>query len=82
MFNIRKFNEYLKERIKIELGYKDIPLQPKMIPPDASDELKRVFILLGSLQCGNKKNILSEFSALLDQLYKDNKINKLLYKSL
>ena len=27
-------------------------------------------------------HILPEFSALLDQLYKDNKINKLLYKSL
>ena len=54
-----------------------------MIPPDANDQLKRVFILLGSLQCGNNNtDILSEFSSLLDQLYKDNKINKLLYKSL
>ena len=54
-----------------------------MIPPDASDQLKRVFILLGSLKCGNTNtDILSEFSALLDQLYKETKISKLLYKSL
>ena len=45
--------------------------------------MNRVFTLLESLQFGNDNiNILCEFSALLDQLYKDNKINKLLYKSL
>ena len=83
MFNIRKFNEYLKERIKIGLGYKDIALQPIMIPPDCDDQLKRVFILLGSLKCGNNNpDILNEFSALLDQLYKEKKISKLWYKSL
>ena len=74
MFNIRKFNEYLKKRIKIGLGYKDIALQPIMITPDCDDQLKRVFILLGSLKCGNDNpNILCEFSALLDQLYKEKK---------
>ena len=81
MTNKRKF-KYLSNVIKRD-GYKDIALQPIIIPPDASDQLKRVFILLGSLQCGhNNPDILSEFSALLDQLYKDNKSNKLLYKSL
>ena len=45
--------------------------------------MKLVFILLGSIRCGNDNpDILSELSALLNQLYKDNKINKLLYKSL
>ena len=83
MVNIRKFNEYLKDRIKIGLGYKNIALQSIMIPPDANDQLKRVFILLGSLKCGNNNpDILNEFRSLLDQLYQDNKINKLLYKSL
>ena len=54
-----------------------------MIPPDTSDQMSRVFTLLGSLQCGNDNtDILPKFSALLDQLYKDHKINKLLYKSL
>ena len=77
----RKF-KYLTDVTKGE-GYKDIALQPLIIPPDASDQLKRVFILLGSLKCGNDNpDILSELSALLDQLYKDNKIIKLLYKSL
>ena len=83
MFNIRKFNEYLKDRIKIGLGYKDNVLQFITIPPDCDDQLNRVFVLLGPLKCGNKNPcILSEFSALLDQLYKDQKISKLLYKSL
>ena len=81
MKNSRKF-KYLKVVIKGD-GYKDIALQPITIPSDASDQLKRVFILLGSVRCGNDDpDILSEFSALLDQLYIDNKINKLLYKSL
>ena len=77
----RKF-KYLKDIIKGD-GYKDIALQPIHIPLDASDQFKRIFVLLGSLRCGNDNpDILSEFSALLDQLYKDNKINKILYKSL
>ena len=38
-----------------------------MIPFDTSDQLKRVFVLLGSLMCGNDNtDILSKFSALLD----------------
>ena len=37
MFNIRKFNEYLKDRIKIGLGYKDIALQPITFPPDCDN---------------------------------------------
>ena len=81
MNNSRKF-KYLTDKIKGE-GYKDIASQPLMISPDASDQFKRVFVLLGSLNCKNNNlDIFSEFSALLDQLYKDNKIHKLLYKSL
>ena len=81
MKNSRKF-KYLSNVIKGN-GYKNIALQHITIPPDANDQLKRIFILLGSLRCGNdNQDILSEFSALLGQLYKDNKINKLLYKSL
>ena len=81
--NIRKFNEYLNDIIKIGLNYKDIALNYIMIPFDTSDQMSRVFTLLGSLQCGNDNTyILPEFTALLNQLYKNNKINKLLYKSL
>ena len=69
MKNSRKF-KYLTDVIK-GLRYKDIALQPIMIPPDASDQLKRVFILLGSLTCGNDNTeMLPEFTALLDQIYK------------
>ena len=83
IFNHKKFKEYLKYRIKYGFGYKDIALQPIMIPPDASDQMRRVYTLLGSVKCGhNNTDILPEFSALLDQLYNDNKINKLLNKSL
>ena len=81
MKNSKNF-KYLTDVIK-GLGYKDIALQPITIPLDASDQLKRIFVLLRSLRCGNDNtDILSEFNALLDQLNKDNKINKLLYKSL
>ena len=83
MNTTRKFKEFLKDRIKIGLGYKDIALQPIVIPPNADEQLKRIFVLLGSLKCGNSnENILAEFTALLDQLYKNNKISKLLYKTL
>ena len=83
MFNIRKFNEYLKDTITIGLGYKDIALKPIMVPIDTSDQMSRVFTLLKSVQCGNDNtDLLTKFSASLDQLYKDNEINKLLYKSL
>ena len=49
----RKFNEYLKDRIKFGLGYKNIALQPIVIPPNADDQLKRIFVWLGTLKCGN-----------------------------
>ena len=45
--------------------------------------MKRIFVLLGTLKCGNNnENILTEFTALLDQLYKDKTISKLLFKTL
>ena len=45
--------------------------------------MKRIFVLLGTLKCGNNNlNILFEFTALLDQLYINKKISKLLYKTL
>ena len=69
----RKF-KYLSDVIKGD-GYKNIALQPLIIPPDAIDQLKLVFTLIGSLRCGNDNpDILSDFSALLDQLCKDNKL--------
>ena len=81
MKNSRKF-KYLKDIFKKD-GYKDIAVQPIQIPLDTNDQLTRVFTLLGSLRCANDNtDILPEFSALLDQLNKDNKINKLLYQSL
>ena len=80
---IRKFNEFLKDMIKIRLGNKDIALQPIVIPPNADEQLKRIFVLLGSLKCGNSnENILAVFTALLDQLYNNNKISQSLYKTL
>ena len=75
MKNIRK-SKYFNNIIK-GLDYKDIALQPLIIPPDASDHLKRVLILLGLLKCGNNNINISEFSALLDKLYIEYKINKL-----
>ena len=42
----RKFNEYLKHRIKFGLYYKDIALQPIVILSNKDDQLQRIFILL------------------------------------
>ncbi|MCP6768820.1 hypothetical protein NL529_28655, partial [Klebsiella pneumoniae] len=66
------------------LGYKDLAkAQPIYLPKDADEQLRRVFVLLGSLNAqNNNPNVLKEFTALLDQLYHDKKITKLLYKTL
>ena len=73
MTKSRKYNEYLKIVIKGE-GYNNIALHPIVIPPNADDQLKRIFVLLGTLKFNNNnENILAEFTALLDQLYKDKK---------
>ena len=64
MFNIRKFNEYLKDRIRIGLSYKYIAFKPIMMPPDASDHMISLVTLLVFLQCGNNNtDILPEFSS-------------------
>ena len=79
----RKFNEYFKDRIKFELGYKNIALQPIIIPPNADDQLKRIFVLLGkSKYYNNNENILAVFTALLDKLYHDKILSKLFYINL
>ena len=45
-----------------------------MISPNADNQLKRKFVLLGTLKYGNNKNdILTGSISLLDQLYKDKK---------
>ena len=47
------------------------------------NKLRRLFVLLGSLNSqNNNPNILREFTALLDALYNDKKITKTLYKML
>ena len=67
--NKSRKSEYLTKLIK--KSYKDIALQTQVISPNANDQLKRIFVLLGFLKCGNQKNILSKLSALLDKLYKN-----------
>jgi hypothetical protein len=55
-----------------------------VIPPDADDRLKRVYVLLGKKN-SSKEDVpaeLAEVSALLDALLKDKKINIEQYKSL
>jgi hypothetical protein len=55
-----------------------------VIPPNADDRLKRAFVLLGKKRSG-KEDIpaeLAEFSALLDALLKDKKIDITQYSSL
>ena len=72
----------LKKVIKGE-GYQNIDLHPIVIPPNADNQQKQIFLLLGTLKCGNNnENILAEFTAFFDQLYKYNKISTFLYKTL
>ena len=81
--NSKNFNDYLSKRIKKGLGYRDLALQPIIIPPNSNEQLRRVFVLLGSLKANNNNpDNLKEFTALLDALYKDKKISKILYKTL
>lgn len=62
-------------------SYKDLASQPIIIPPSSNDQIKRLMVLIVSLSAQNDNpNILKEVSCLLDQLYKDQIINKKLYK--
>ena len=64
-------------------SYKDLAKQPIIIPPDSSDQLKKLFINIGSLNAGNTNpDLVTMTSSLLDELYKNQKISKQLYKAL
>jgi len=57
--------------------------QPIIIPPNCNDQLRKVFISIGSLNSGNTNpDLVTMTSALLDELNKNNKISKPLYKAL
>jgi hypothetical protein len=83
---IRKFNELIMEIkiLKQGYGYRDLAKIEKIfIPPDATQQLKRIVVNIGSLSAGNNNpDILKENSALLDELYKNKIITKQLYKTL
>ena len=64
-------------------SYRELSTQPIILPNNPNDQLKRVFILLGSLKAGNNdSSILKELSAILDTLLKEEIISKQLYKPL
>ena len=64
-------------------SYKDLANQPIIIPPNSSDQLKKLFISIGSLNSGNTNpDLVTMTSSLLDELYKNQKISKPLYKAL
>jgi hypothetical protein len=81
---IRKFNELIKlsKLVSIGKGYRDMAHDRIIIPPDASSQLHRVFVLLGSKLAGSSADDLKEFSALLQELLHSNKISKQLFKVL
>jgi hypothetical protein len=57
--------------------------QPIFLLSNANDQLKRLFVLLGFLQAqNNNPNLLKEFTAILDELYNNKTISKMLYKIL
>ncbi len=55
---------------------------PIIIPSDASTQLHRVFVLLGSKLAGSSADDLKEYSALLEHLFTTKKISKQLFKVL
>lgn len=61
-------------------GYRDMGNDPIVIPPDSDKQVHRLITLLGSLKAGNSADMGKEYSALLDELYKNNKINKKMYR--
>jgi len=81
--NSNKHKTVIPEVKKIE-GYGLIAMkQPIFLPSNANDQLKRLFILLGSLSAqNNNPNLLKEFTAILDELYKNKTISKMLYEIL
>jgi hypothetical protein len=50
-----------------------------IIPPKTEDRVRRLKVILGSKAAGNSADMLEEFTALLDSLLNDSKINKQLY---
>jgi hypothetical protein len=81
---IRKFNELISisKFVSTGQGYRDMARERIIIPPDASSQLHRVFVLLGSKLAGSSADDLKEYSALLEQLLREKKISKQLFKVL
>ena len=84
-----KYTDYILDWIKGSKtgkglpSYKELSSNPIILPHDPNDQLKRIFILIGSLKAGNNDSgILKELSALLDTLLKEEVITKQLYKTL
>lgn len=51
------------------------------ISPNDNEKLKRLFVLIGTKKAGNTADTLHEFSAILDTLFHDKKIDVTKYKS-
>jgi hypothetical protein len=81
---IRKFNELimLSKFVATGQGYRDMANEKIIIPSDASSQMHRVFVLLGSKLAGSSADDLKEYSALLEQLLREKKISKQLFKVL
>ena len=64
-------------------SYKDLANDKIIIPAGIDDQVRRLIIMLGSIKSGNNnENTVKEFTALLDQLYKEKVIPKITYKGL
>ncbi len=64
-------------------SYKDLANDKIIIPAGIDDQVRRLIIMLGSIKSGNNnENTVKEFTALLDQLYKEKEIPKIQYKAL
>ena len=84
LIGIKSLSYYDKLKPGDGLGY----TRTIVIPPTSNAQMERIMVLLGTRKSLGKnidanQNIgLEEFTALLDQLLKTQKINKLTYKTL
>ena len=81
---VHKFRDFIASLYKIKgEGYKELSISPIIIGSNTKKNLERLSVLDGSVKLGgDKKDIIQEYTAILDQLKADGKINKDLYKRL
>lgn len=73
--------DVIRKEKKAGKGYREIIKQPIANDAGSDNLIKRLFILLASVNAGNtNKDILNEYTTILDKLIDRNKIDTFLYR--